>query len=412
MLSLALTFGLFFAACTQNPTIQEAKLNLNNKNYSQALAAANKAIEENSDAPEPYYYKGRIHYGMAEQEADPAQRTDNYGAMREALNTALQIYEKNDSQSAESKDIIPLLRSAWSEEHDRGTRIIDTDSSLTQSLMHNAIAHLKNATVIIPDSTVSYQALGNAYYRDGQISNAIGAFEQMVAQDSSKIQQVLEKLAFLYLEKGDANKATEYYQMADTTFQNDLNIMHGLANAYISRDNHFRAIPLLRDLNERAPQNVEYQLALGTELFYLARGKMDSVTTLYPRYKQEKDSSGIRDMQQKVGNIQELIQEAEAHMTEAVELDDGNVQILNSAATFHQNSANLFRKLADLDLPQQQTAELNSRIESHLKTAIPYLETLTETQQEPQKYWGQLFQIHSYLGNTEKADEAMKKSDL
>ena len=94
------------------------------------------------------------------------------------------------------------------------------------------------------------------------------------------------------------------------------------------------------------------------------------------------------------------------------ELDDGNVQILNSAATFHQNSANLFRKLADLGLPQEQTAQLNNRIESHLKTAIPYLETLTETKQDAQKYWGQLFQIHSYLGNTEKADEAMKKSDL
>lgn len=412
MLSLALAFGLFFVACTQEPTVQEAKLNLDKENYKKALSAANKAIDENSNAPEPYYYKGLIHYRIAKQKTDPSERIDNYRNMREAFTGALQRYEEAETQSSEKEDIKPLLRSAWSEEHTSGTRIIDTDSSLAEGLMNNAIAHLKNATIIIPDSTTSYQALGNAYYRDGDISGAVNSFEDMVQQDSSKKQDVLQKLAFLYLEKGDADKATEYYQMAETTFENDLNIIHGLANAYISRNNHAKAIPLLRDLNERSPRNIEYHLALGTELYYMAKAKMDSVTALYPQYKNEGDSAGVSKMEQKIDTIRSLIQEAEKHMTEAAKLDDGNVEILSSVASFHQNSANLYKQLLNKELSENEKAGLDKRIRSHLEAAIPHLRTITETREDTKKYWGQLFQIHSYLGNSGKAEEALQKSNL
>lgn len=412
MLSLGLAFGLFFSACTQEPTIQEAKLNLDRENYQKALSAANKAIDENSSAPEPYYYKGLTHYRLARQKTDPSKRKHDYRTMREALSTALKLYEDTEDQSTEREDINPLLRSAWSEEHNSGTRIIDTDSSLTEGLMNNAIAHLENATVLIPDSTVSFQALGNAYYRSGDISKAINAFEQIVERDSSKITDVLEKLAFLYLEKGEADKATEYYQMADTTFENDLNIIHGLANAYISRDNHSKAIPLLRDLNERSPRNIEYHLALGTELYYLAREKADSVTTLYPEYKEDKDSTGLREMEQKIETIRESIREAEEHMTKAAKLEDETVEILNSVASFHQNCATVYKQLHDLRPTEDEKTQYQQLIESHLEDAIPYLQTLTETQEEDQKYWSQLYQIHSYLGNSDRADEALQKSNL
>ena len=405
---LTVAFGLFFG-CTQEPAIQEAKLNLNRENYQEAVRSANRAIKEKPESPEAYYYHGVIHYRIAQQKVNPSKRKRNYRFMRGSLSQAKQLYEKQELPAKEQRDINPLLQEAWSDEHNSGVRILKNDTSMTDDLLTNAIAHLENATTIIPDSTISLEALANAYYKADQYQRAITTFEKLVQKDTLEKDGIWEKLAYLHLEQGNAEEATRYYSKAEAAFTENVNVIHGLANAYISQSNHNKSVPLLRDLVQRAPNNLEYRMTLGTELYYFARQKLDSVIA-HKSTASYTDSTFEAMMQQKRQDADQLLMEAEQHFLKAVSLDRKNPEVLQTTATFHQNTAALYKQLREA-LPEEERQSTNQLIDTHLEAAIPYYQNLVDSQQETKPYWDNLFQIYSYLGQTEKAEEALQKAN-
>ncbi len=64
---------------------------------------------------------------------------------------------------------------------------------------------------------------------------------------------LLEQLAFLYLENDQPRKAIEIFEQAESFSDQNLNLLHGLSNAYINAGEHKKAVDLLYQLIESKP---------------------------------------------------------------------------------------------------------------------------------------------------------------
>jgi len=398
--SLVLAFGLFYgcsvfsSTSNQEPSIPQTKENLEER-----LNYLNNQIQVNPRDPTLYFDKGNILNELAHKIENPEARHSYYARMRESLNKADSLYGSLIDETGKS-NIKELLQVTWSNEHNQGVEIMQTDSTLTRESLEEATAHFSNAITIIPDSLISYELKARAHYRNQQPTNAIKTLETAVTEVEQVPSPILEQLAFLYLETENPAQAIETYEQADSFSSTDPNVIHGLANAYMLAGQHHRAIDLLRQLVEREPKNALYRQTLGNELYSLGSTVLDSLIT-----------SGNNLTRADVDYIDSLFTDAEKQLNDARSLNPGNGEFKQNLAFFHQNYATQLKKIHKY-YASPDSAVMEEEIREHLRSAISLLEELTREYPENRQYWKNLYQAYSYLGMTEKAREARQKSNL
>lgn len=417
MIGLVLIFGLFFG-CTSHPLIEEAKLELSNGTYGNALKVINKAIEQEPDNPSAHYYRGFIYYNIAQSRKNIAKRTPAYRNMRKSLIRSDTLYHQQRTSARERRDIPDLIQSAWSTEHNAGVQTLEND----KQNLPLALAHFTNAVTIQPDSLISHEMMAETYFRMDSLAQATRTLEHIRSEFADTVSpDHIMRLVYLYTRQDSLNKATDLYLSADSLFADSTDLLQQLASYHLQRDNYQQAVDLLTELIDHKPQDADLRLAMGTQLYKLAEQQLQSVHQFYEQALPA-DTAAISDSLSAALTVPDSLQflrqkadnnlsQAEVQYLKAGNLDSDNINTFNAIGTFFQNAAGLYAELQPY-VPPKQRQQIDLFVKDYLQTAMPYLERVAENNPEETRHWRNLYHVYSYLGMTNKADEAFKKADL
>ncbi|NGP88546.1 tetratricopeptide repeat protein [Fodinibius halophilus] len=389
--SLALAFGLFISCNALNSTsksdntekkISTAELQKNISDINQRLSA------DSSSAL--LYQKGQYQIKLGQKFQAPKQRTPHYRNAQKNIELA-----HTHGSGERKKQIQQLLSISWSNEHNQGLQIIQSDSTLGIASYLKAAAYFTNATTLIPDSAISYKMGAQAFYKAQEPQKAIELLEKARHNISELPITLLDQLTFLYLNHDNPRKAITLYEEGDSP-ELSLNLLHGLSNAYISANEHQKAVSLLTDLADQKPQNIIYRQSLATELYYLATEHLDSLKRSLP----SDTTSNIS-----ISPADSLLSKAENHLKILTKQNPSNLELKQRLAQFYHNSASNYQQILPL-VTMKEKSKVEEQIKVYLTSSLPLLEELVEENPKKKALWQNLYQAYSYLGMHEKARKA------
>ncbi|PAU95853.1 hypothetical protein CK503_02000 [Aliifodinibius salipaludis] len=393
--SIVLAFGFFISCSTLQSSTQESATseNLSEQQIQQQINSLEKDISSNPGQADLYFQKGKLLTKLAQKKENPSERVSPYTNARQVLNRASELY--GDDTDLQNK-VSDLLNITWSLEHNQGVKMLQ-EENVEQPNYDKAAAHFNNATIVIPDSAISYTMQARALYKNQQPKKAINTLERAHGKIDNPPTRLLEQLAYLYLENDDPQKAVGIYEQAESFSNRNLNLLHGLSNAYINAGEHQKAVKLLEQLIENEPENIIYGQSLATELYFLGKSSLNSVATAL------KDGNSLDDTA--FDSADSLITKAEEQFNQISEANPGNSEVQERTATFYYNSASQYQKLVPLvsDIHQEQ---LQEKIKQYLSASIPLFENLIEQDQQNKEIWKKLFQAYSILGMEQEAENA------
>lgn len=397
---IGITFGFFISCSTLSSSSQESENpdSLTEKELKAELQSVNEQIDAGTTSADVYYHKGYLLSQYAQKVEEPGKRTPAYQDMHRTLKKAEELFNNASLPSGKQK-VDELLKVAWSSEHNQGVQIMQSDSTLEGKDFEKAAVHFKNATIILPDTAISYKMEARAYYQNHKPGQAISALEQAKQQIGELPAEMLEQLAFLYLEAKQPQKAVAVYEQAESFSADNLNVIHGLANAYISAGAHEKAVELLNRLAENEPDNIIYAQALATEYYYLGSDKLNAIL----------NSTVDKNTKEKLlAEADTLFGKARAQFKNTLSKSSGNNEWQLAFAQFYQNAAAKYQKVLP-EVAGDRQEQVEQKIADYLTSSIPLFEKLVQQNPGSSKFWNNLYEAYSYLGMNEKAEEAKSK---
>lgn len=390
--SLVLAFGFFISCSTLQSPNQENRTarDLSEQQIEQRLDSLSEQINTDDQKPDLYYEQGSLLTKLAQKQDEPKNRTDIYANARQSLTQAANLYDPGE----QTEKVEELLNVTWSNEHNQGVQILQDDTTTERTDYNRAAAHFKNATVIIPDSTISYEMGARAYYQSQQSQEAIEILNEARDNVEGLPVSLLEQLAFLYLENDQQQEAVEIYEEAEAFSDQNLNLLHGLANAYINAGEHQKATELLDQLIAIEPENVIYAQSLATELYFQASEQLQSLSADLHEDEQI-DSTSFAE-------ADSLLDRAENQFEQIVDQKPSDYELKLSFANFYHNAASKYQQLQPL-VEEPMKDELDEIINRYISSAIPLFEQVAENNPEESDVRQKLYQAYSYLGMDEKA---------
>lgn len=421
MAGIILAFGLFFG-CQRVVTTQATKLNLDQQDYSQALNSIENSLKANPDNPDAYFYKGSILEKMAAQQNQPPNRKPLYVEMCNAFVKAKKLYKiQSLTNSANYQKIDNILSKSWAKEHNEGVSILKNDSTGNRHQLEISLQYLDNAIVIEPDSGMSYEVKAEDYYKLGDLSKAISALETAVSLDNNNhTQQDIIRLAFLYLENQQYDHAIDTYKEALVNEPGNINLLHGLANAYLANGEHEKAADLLNHLLENDVNNPNYLLAYGIQLYSISQSYFEELyqirKTIYKQTKKPEPSSGdssftaLSDSADSIGNkAKSYFEHAEKNLLKARSVDSTNTNVDYALGSMYENTGTYYIKMMDV-IHDKKLAELyDGTVHDLLHKAITYLKIVADKEPDNMNLLKSLYKTYEFLGMKDKAMELKKK---
>lgn len=397
--SFVLAFG-FFISCSslQSSTENSDSPTLSERQLKQQIDSLDKQISSNPNSADLHYQRGSLLTKLAQKQSNPTQRTSPYTEAYQALTKATDLY--TDSSNPESEKVQELLKVTWSIEHNQGVKILQSDGTNTPNYK-DAAAHFHNATIVIPDSAISYRMQARAFYKDQQPDQAISVLEKARQNVDGTPPTILEQLAFLYLENDQPQKAVTIYEEAESFSDQNLNLLHGLSNAYINAGEHQKAVELLEQLIESKPENIIYGQTLATELYFIADQHLKTVDSNL--------RAGNKLGDTKFGVADSLLNRSEGQFQKILDANPEDQNLKESVARFYHNAASKYQQLLPF-IDQVNKQQLEDKIKNYLSSSIPLLEQLAEKDPDNKRIWHNLYQAYSYLGMESEARKA--KSNL
>lgn len=394
---LGITFGFFIGCSTlKGPSKDSVEPDdLTKEQIEAKLQSLNKNIDTGNTNADLLYQKGFLLSELAKKTENPGERTETYGLMQRTLKNADEAFASANLPSGNQK-VDELLKITWSNEHNQGVQIMQSDSTLSGEDLDTAAIHFKNATSILPDTAISYKMQARAYYQNHKIDQAIATLEKANNQIDTLPAEMMEQLAFLYLEDEQPQKAIEVFEKAESFSERNLNVLHGLANAYISAGEHAKAVSLLEKLTENQPGNIIYLQALATEYYYLAETELNTLFS---------GSLSEQSKRQAMAEADSLFEEARTHYENALSESNGNQDMTKTVAQFYQNAAAKYQKLLP-NLEEDRKAGILQKINDYLRASLPLYHKMVERNPGSTQLWENLYEVYSYLGMTQQAEEA------
>ncbi|WP_138429118.1 tetratricopeptide repeat protein [Fodinibius saliphilus] len=390
--SLVLAFGLFISCTTLHSSSNSGNnSDLTTTELKQNIASIDDKLSADSSSS-LLFQKGQYQIKLAEHQKDPLKRASYYNDAQRNIELAT---TQNASVLKEQAD--SLLTISWSNEHNQGIQLIQSDSTLDSASYQKAAAHFTNATILIPDSTVSYNMGARAYYKAQKPVKAIEILEDARSNISELPVMLLDQLTFLYLNQDQPQKAIRLYEEGGSPSTLSLNLLHGLSNAYISAGEHRKAVSLLNDLADKKPNNIIYKQSLATELYYLAAVHLNSL-----KKSLRSDTTGTISF----SPADSLLNRAETQLKSLTTQNPSNLELKERLAHFYHNSASKYQQILPLIADKESNAEVEEQIKVYLTSSLPLLEQLVEEKPKKKMLWQNLYQAYSYLGMHEKARKA------
>lgn len=364
-MSILLILGFFYSCGTGEINIDTL---VENNEYAQALTEVDKQLESHPENADLYYQKSKI-LALIAKEKPVDQRDSLYREMALTIDLASQL---TDPPSLSLK-LDTLWSETWSYEHHTGLDRYEEG----EENYNEAIAHFRNAITINSRKLSSYKALSVAQYNNGDIDGAIHTLDLAKNIDNMD-SEIYGNLGFLYLEKGNAEQAAFYYELAGEDVVQNKNIAFGLVNAYLANNNTEDAKDLLSELVETYPKDGRLHNVYGTVLFNEVSDLFQDLHTAY----QQNDTANVTNLTIEVMGTAEM---AEEELQKAYTTDTSNPEYIESLAVFYNNMAGNYFSLIKVAF-EDAKEELESRAVSLIDFAINYYEKLEELQPQNSLY--------------------------
>jgi len=432
LFTFLLTVGILAAGCAAtNPNIEKAKSSIKDQNYQAALEAANKAIQQNPQSGLGYFYKGVAYSEIAGSKDDPSARHEYYEKMSSVMDSARTLFNKAEKKPDEANRIDAVMLSTWSKEHNRAVELVTTDSLKSQPNIKKAIEHLKNATVLEPDSTLSYDVMAEVYLMEKppNLDGAIDALSTSIQKTDSASADKYNRLASFYANAKKYDQEVDLLKEALKLYPDSVKLNQNLADAYLKKGETDKALNLVQKLINKDPNNSQYHLVMGTQLYQSSMSKSDSLNNNYDKLfdleQQKKNASGqkAQKIDQQISSIEQsnkslsneidkLSSNALTEMKKVVDLKPKDDEAYNIIGVIYQNKAAAIYQERNRTDDMDKQEKLNQQAQDQLKQAMNYYEKAADLAPEKKKYWRNLFKVYTTLGMDQKAKEAMQKAGM
>lgn len=423
---------LFVWSCeTVDPLIEEIQTGILIGNYDAAIETANRAIEEDSTNSLAYYYKGVALGQSAHMKEDPADRKPIYEETRKTLLESKKWMERAEDRPDEYDDVGEAIISFWAFEHNQGIDYLTDDSARAAVATPDeyALSNFINATVIEPDSALSYIALSSTHFNQGNLQSAISAYEDAMTRMSEPEFDDYDFLINLYILDEDFENAERLSIEAREYYPGETRLVQYLADIYIQTERTDEAIELVRDLIAEDPENPQLYRVLGTQIYQSVNAINQDISNLLEEsFEVERDmrraSGSERDakeaeldemrneLDELIAQSRELTELAASEMKKVIELDDQDHESYNILGVIYQNeAANLFDQ-RNFTVDNERAQELDDEARYNLRQAQQYYERAAEIKPEEEEYWLALFQVYTTLGMEEEARDAMERAGM
>lgn len=429
----ALLVTILIACGSSNQFADDAKSGIEDQNYDAALKSAEQSIEKFPGDPLGYYYKAVSLGEIGSQKSNPADRVDYYNDMNKFFETAKTIADTAEEVPNEINRIPTVRNVLWQTEHNKAINYIKDDSlkKTVDDPQKRALQHLRNATIVQPDSSLSWNVRAQVAAVNKEFKEAVDAKNKFISMvDTSKIEpQDYRQLASYYYNLDMQEKVVEALKRGQEHFPNNEKIVSNLADSYNRIGESEKAIAAVEQLVKQEPENPQYHLVLGTQIYQRALKIKDTLSTnsekiIKLRRKAEKASGKEKEQVQKqvsklieINNglqsrIDELTNRAEKELETTLKYRPDDSRAYNTLGVIHQNKAKAIFDERNRTEDNEKAAELKEQGQNLLRESMKYYEKAVELKPENQDYWRRLFEIYTALGMDKKAKEAMKKAGM
>ncbi|MDR9417921.1 tetratricopeptide repeat protein [Gracilimonas sp.] len=420
--------GVLTSCNSTSPIIEEAQLNIYTQNFDSAYASLDRYIEQNPDNGLGYYYKALANSEHGFTIQPPSDRKPIYRDFRENITTSRDLFSQMEEAPSESGEVDNLVLNTWGREHNAALpyAIDDSVMATVDEPLKRAVAHLENAVIINPDSTLSYDVLSQIHFMDNNYEAAAEVLEQSMELKDPPPAEDYDRISVYYAQSGNPEKAVDILETGLELYPDSVSLTQKLADNYMNVGERGKAIDVLEGLIEDDPQNAQYRLVLGTVLLSITESLTSSISDkyeeIYDLKNQMRNASDeeAENIEQQLAEIQEEIDNeteeinglndrAEEALMETIRLRPNDEQAHNALGVLYQNKAALIfaeRNNAD-DL--ERVNELDEIANGFLTDAMEYYEKTVELNPENMGAWQSLYSVYINLDMPEKAQEAQEK---
>ena len=295
----------------------------------------------------------------------------------------------------------------------------------------SGLQYFQWAIDLMPDSVSAYRLKSTAHYKLGQTGMAVQTLEAL-RERAGLNDELMEKLAYLYLESGRLAEATELYlQLQERDPENRL-WNHGFVNALILAGESEQAIGLLEELISREPSYLPYRKTMLAEQVKLLISQVAS--GVRSDVEQEAEMQGAEA--EETVEAAEAVEAAdtveavaddflgnaftEADFTEAefeigrtleslqeVVLNQGVEEDPQSMGEYFTGLGNLLHSAGSNGSPLIRASLVKLRNQLY-EAAIPYWVKMREIDPENQRYARQLYLLYTELSMIDEAEMMYK----
>ena len=435
LIILVATIGLI-ASCAKDPNIESAKLNLKQGDYNATLESLDKALAQDSTNATAYYFKGVAYSELANDTSDMEVKNEYFTKMKDSFGKARKYYAQGEGGSGEMDRMDLMLQQAWSNQHNMGVKYVTNDSLMQEDdYLEKSEGYLNNAITVIPDSAVSHKVLAEVSAMQNDLDRAIESMSRSIkltnksGQDTAAINDY-KRLAYFYQKQEEYENAANLIDEARDYYPQDIDLIRTMADVYLQLGQKDKALGIVEDLIEKEPNEPQYRLVYGTQIYQSVLNLTDSLDVVNDeifeierKIEQASDDADVSDLEKKLAQkeeqateiedeVQDLTDEALVHLKKVTELRDGDAQAYNTIGIVYQNrAAAIFDKRNRTD-DNEKAAEFDKQARKILKKAQDNYEQAVDIDPDNKDYWNNLFKVYTTLGMEKKAEEAMEKAGL
>lgn len=435
----ALLAGLL-AGCASDPNIESAKLNLRNADYEGVIEAAQRALEENPENPDAYYYIGAAYLDRASDKPVPERVSDLENAY-ENMMRADELYRAQEVSSNESESAVQLLKTRWQTEFNDGIRAISppegvepADHEPEDDEIDLAIDHVENSYAVMPDSTVSLATISDLYYMKGDVANAAEYGQRAIDEtDEPDLTQYQRQAGYLQ-QLDQQDELMVFLEQSREIFPEEIFFIESQVDLLRNMGEEEQAMEILAELIEINPENPQYRLVYGNGIYNEFLARSEEANEMYDEYYEVRStfSDAVRAgnearIEETDARMQELTEQIEAHNRESLEVADEAAAQFQAAYEIAPDNPDITYTLGEINenrglvLANQanslyfenndRTDALQERARDFFSEALPYYEQTADIEQDNPQIWLKLYGVYTRLGMTDKAEEAQAKAE-
>jgi len=366
----------------------------------------------------------------AEKRDNIAFRKPHYVRLHGAVNNVQRYYSDREIPGYISERVKVLIGHYWAIEHNAGVEIFNRVTEVMPDslhLMQKARDHFGNATVIQPDSSLSYISLAAAHDNLGDLSGAIRAMEIGIERlDSPEIKHY-DYLFGLYERKGRSSDALRIAEKASDRYPDSPLFLQYLTDLNIEAGETDKSLEYLDRLIDLDPNDPDYRfvrgsqtLLLGHEFLSRALDQYEVVWRLTERQQQPLPANEMREFEAETRRVtreaERLEREADLYIGQAIrdmkrviELRPDDDYPYGYLGMIHYKRAVILEEIRMLTPDFEEAQAIEEKINRKLLQAKDQYEKAASLNPANRDYWETLYQIYLFLGMYSDADRVSNR---